>query len=171
VDIYLVAKPLALSSLPSHLAMAALHNILESMHNAHLPNPSMIIPLLSLFDTYSPDSSCISHRPPNPKYPIIFPLPERTSLTYSPIRGVLAWNWHDFVYIDDSKKGGSSPLGAVATHPVLDTRVKILVPSTPPSHTINRAELAGTDIGLQFGRTRLLNIQTTYTRSALSKAS
>jgi hypothetical protein len=28
--------------------------------------------------------------------------------------------------------------------------------STPPSHTVNRAELAGIDIGLQLGRTHLL---------------
>jgi ribonuclease HI len=62
----------------------------------------------------------------------------------------------DFVYTDGSKKGGSSPLGAAATHPASDTRIKILVTSTPPSHTINRAELAGIDIGLQLGHTHLL---------------
>jgi ribonuclease HI len=44
--------------------------------------------------------------------------------------------------------GGHSPLGAAATDPASDTRIKIMVNSTPPSHTINRAELAGTDIGL-----------------------
>ena len=31
-----------------------------------------------------------------------------------------------------------------------------MVTSTPPSHTINRAELAGIDIGLQLGHTHLL---------------
>jgi hypothetical protein len=34
--------------------------------------------------------------------------------------------------------------------------VKILVTSTPPSHTINRAELAGIAIGLRLGHTHLL---------------
>jgi ribonuclease HI len=32
-----------------------------------------------------------------------------------------------------------------------------MVTSTPPSHTLNRAELAGIDIGLQLGRTHLLS--------------
>jgi ribonuclease HI len=77
-------------------------------------------------------------------------------LTYPPTRGTLAWNWQDFVYTDGSNKGGSSPLGAAATHPASDTRIKILVTSTPPSHTMNRAELVGMDIGLQLGRTHLL---------------
>jgi ribonuclease HI len=77
-------------------------------------------------------------------------------LTYHPTRGTLAWNWQDFVYTDGSKRGGSSPLGAAATHPVSDAKIKILVTSTPPSHTINHAELAGIDIGLHLGRTHLL---------------
>jgi hypothetical protein len=48
------------------------------------------------------------------------------------------------------------PLRAADTHPASDTRIKILVTSTPPSHTINRAELAGIDIDLQPGHTHLL---------------
>jgi hypothetical protein len=35
VDIYLVANPLALSTLPSRTAMTALHNTLESIYNTH----------------------------------------------------------------------------------------------------------------------------------------
>ena len=54
VDIYLVANPLALSTLPSHAAMTALHNILESIYSTHLPNPTITIPPPHLFDTYSP---------------------------------------------------------------------------------------------------------------------
>jgi hypothetical protein len=41
-------------------------------------------------------------------------------------------------------------------HPSSDIRVKILLTSSPPSHTINRAEFAGIDIGLQLGHTPLL---------------
>jgi hypothetical protein len=37
-----------------------------------------------------------------------------------------------------------------------------MVISTPPFHTINRAELAGIDIGMQLGHTHLL----TYTMCA-----
>jgi hypothetical protein len=44
--------------------------------------------------------------------------------------------------------GDTSPLGAAATHPASGTRIKILVTSTPPSHTIDRVELACIDIGL-----------------------
>jgi hypothetical protein len=78
-------------------------------------------------------------------------------LTYITIKSFLARNWQDFVYTDGSKKGGSSPLGGPTTHPATDARVKIMVNSTPPSHTINsRAELAGIDIGLQLGHAYLL---------------
>jgi hypothetical protein len=56
---------------------------------------------------------------------------------------------------DGSKQGGSSPLGAAATHPASDTLVKILVTSTPPSHNTYRVELAGIDNGLQLGHTYL----------------
>jgi ribonuclease HI len=59
-------------------------------------------------------------------------------------------------YTDSSKKGGPSPLGAAATHPASDTRIQILVTFTPPIHTINRAEVAGIDIGLQIDHTHLL---------------
>jgi ribonuclease HI len=89
-------------------------------------------------------------------HPNSYPLPERKTLTYSPTRGDLSWIREDFVYTYGSKKGGPSPVGAAATHPASDTRIKILVTSTPPSHTINRAELAGIDIGLQIGHTHLL---------------
>jgi hypothetical protein len=54
------------------------------------------------------------------------------------------------------KKGSCSSLGVAATHLATDTHVKIQVTSTPPSHTINRAELVGTDLGLQIGHTHLL---------------
>jgi hypothetical protein len=58
---------------------------------------------------------------------------------------------------DASANRGPSPLGAAATHPASDTRIKILVNnSTPPSHTIKRAELAGIDIAIQLGHTHLL---------------
>jgi ribonuclease HI len=77
-------------------------------------------------------------------------------LTYPPTRGTLAWNWQDFVYTYGSKKGSSSSLGGAATHPVSETKIKILVTSTPPSHTINRAEISGIDIGLQLARIHLL---------------
>jgi ribonuclease HI len=77
-------------------------------------------------------------------------------LTYPSTKEILAWTWQDFVYTDGSKKGGNSPLGAAATLPASDTRIKILVTSTPLSHTINRAELASIDIGLQLGHTHLL---------------
>jgi hypothetical protein len=40
VDIYLIANPLALSTRPSHTAMTALHNTLESIYDIHLPNPN-----------------------------------------------------------------------------------------------------------------------------------
>jgi ribonuclease HI len=59
-------------------------------------------------------------------------------------------------YTNGSKKGGPSSLGAAATHPASDTRINILVTSTPLSRTINRAELAGIDICLQLGHTHLL---------------
>jgi ribonuclease HI len=136
--------------------MTALHSTLESIYNTQLPNPTIATPPTHLFHTYSPHSTGIYHIPPNPTHLITYPLPERTTLTYSPTRGELAWNWQDFGYRDGSKKGGPSPLGAAATHPASDSRIKILVSSTPPSHTINRAELAGIDIGLQIGHTLLL---------------
>jgi hypothetical protein len=66
-------------------------------------------------------------------------------------KGVRAWNWHDIVYTEGSKKGGSSPLRTLATHHAIDTRVKLMVNSSPSFHTINRAELTGMDIGLQVG--------------------
>jgi hypothetical protein len=98
VDIYLVANPLALSALPSHTTMTALHNTLESIYNTHLHNPSINIPPAPLFDTYSPHSGGIYHLPPHPTHPITYPMPERTTLTYSPNGGELAWNWQNFVY-------------------------------------------------------------------------
>jgi hypothetical protein len=104
VDIFLVATPLALYFLPSQTAMTALHNTLESIYNTHLPNPSITIPPPPLFDMYSPHSSGIYRFPPNSIHPITYPLPERTSLTYSPVRGVLAWDWQNFVYTVASKK-------------------------------------------------------------------
>jgi ribonuclease HI len=42
------------------------------------------------------------------------------------------------------------------SHTLPGTRIKITVTSTPPFHTINRAELTGIDIGLQLGHTHLL---------------
>jgi hypothetical protein len=45
-------------------------------------------------------------------------------------------------------------MGAAASHPATNRRVKILATSTPPSHTINLAELAGIDLGLQLCHTR-----------------
>jgi hypothetical protein len=62
--------------------------------------------------------------------------------------GFLDWNWQDFVRINGSKKEGSSPLGASTTHPATDTHVKIMVKLTSSSHTINRTELSGIDIGM-----------------------
>jgi hypothetical protein len=56
VDMYHVANPLALASLPSHSTMTALHNTLEYIYNTHLPNPSITISPPSLFDTYKPHS-------------------------------------------------------------------------------------------------------------------
>ena len=70
VDIYLVANPLALSTLPSHTAMTALHNTLESIYDTHLHNPTITIPPPHLLDTYSPHSAGIYHLPPNPTHPI-----------------------------------------------------------------------------------------------------
>jgi hypothetical protein len=93
VDIYLVANLLVLSALPSRAAKTALHNTLESIYETHLSNPTIIIPPPHLFDTYSPHSEGIYHFPLNPTHPITSPLPERTSLTYLPTRGELAWNW------------------------------------------------------------------------------
>jgi hypothetical protein len=57
IDIDLVANPLALSALPSHTAMTALHNTLESIYNTHLPNSTITIPPPHLLDTYSPHSA------------------------------------------------------------------------------------------------------------------
>jgi uncharacterized coiled-coil protein SlyX len=51
VDIYLVDNPLAISALPSHTAMTALHNTLESIYNTHLPNGTITTPPPHLFDT------------------------------------------------------------------------------------------------------------------------
>ena len=52
VDIYLVANTLALSALPSHTAMTALNNTLESIYDTHLPNPTITIPPPHLTDSY-----------------------------------------------------------------------------------------------------------------------
>jgi hypothetical protein len=54
------------------------------------------------------------------------------------------------------QKGRLLPPLAVVTHSASETRVRIMLTSTPPSHTINRAELAGIDIGLQLNHTCLL---------------
>jgi hypothetical protein len=54
VDIYLVTNTLALSTLPSHTAMTALHNTLETIYDTHLPNPTIAIPPPHLTDSYSP---------------------------------------------------------------------------------------------------------------------
>jgi ribonuclease HI len=54
------------------------------------------------------------------------------------------------------KRKATHTLGVAATHPASDTRIEIMVTSTPPSHTVNRAELASIDIGLQLGHTHLL---------------
>jgi hypothetical protein len=156
VDIYLVANPLALSSVTSHTAIIALHNTLESTYNTHLLNPSINTLPPSRFTHYSPLSSGIYRRPLNPTHTITYPIPARTSLTFSPTCGVLAWKCQYFINSDGSKKGGSSPLEATATHPTSDTCVKTMVISTPPSHTINRVELVGIDIGMQLGHTHLL---------------
>jgi hypothetical protein len=103
VDIYLVTNPLALSSFPSHTAMTALHNTLESIYNIHLPNPSITIPPPPLFDTNSPHSSNIYHLPPNSTHPALTASGAHVTKIL-PTRGVLAWDWHDFVYTDGSKK-------------------------------------------------------------------
>jgi ribonuclease HI len=72
------------------------------------------------------------------------------------MKGILDWNWHDFVHMNGSKKGSSSTLGAAATQPVTNAYVRIMVTSIPPSHTINSAELAGIEIDLQLNHTHLL---------------
>jgi hypothetical protein len=136
--------------------MTALHNTLDSIYNTQLTNPTITIPPPHHFDTYSPHSAGIDHLPPNPTQPITYPLPERTTMTYSPTRGELAWKWQDPVYTDGSMKGVPSPLGEAATHPASDTHIICLVTSTTPSHTLNRAELSGIDIGLQLGHTQPL---------------
>jgi hypothetical protein len=110
IDIYLLANLHAQASLPSHSAMNVLHDTLESIYNTHLPNPSITISTPSFVNTYSLHSSRIDHRFPNHTHPPTYPHPKRTSITHSPIGGVLAWNWQDFVYTYGSKKGGSSPL-------------------------------------------------------------
>ena len=66
VDIYLVANPLALSTLPSPTAMTALHNTLESIYDTHLPSPTITIPPPHLTDSYPPPSAGIYHLPPTP---------------------------------------------------------------------------------------------------------
>jgi hypothetical protein len=54
-DIYLIiATHLALSFQPSHTAMTALHNILESIYDIHLPTPSISTLPMSLCATYTP---------------------------------------------------------------------------------------------------------------------
>jgi hypothetical protein len=73
VDIYHVSSPLALSTLPSHAAMTALHNTLESIYDTHLPNPTIAVPPLHLFDTYSLHSAGIYHLPPSPTHPLLIP--------------------------------------------------------------------------------------------------
>jgi hypothetical protein len=45
----------------------------------------------------------------------------------------LARNKNLLAYTYGSKKGGSSPLGAAATHPASDIRIKLLATSTTPS--------------------------------------
>jgi hypothetical protein len=92
VDIYLVANPLALSALPSHAAVTALHNTLESIYDTHLSIPTITIPPPHLLDTYSPHSAGIYHLLLNPTHPLLIGLPKRTKLTYSPTRVELAWN-------------------------------------------------------------------------------
>jgi ribonuclease HI len=154
-DIYLVANPLTLSALPSHTAMTALHNTLEPICNIHLPNHSVTVPpppLLTLTH-HTPQATTVF--PLTPLTPSLTPF-RSARLTNSPTKGELARNWQDLVYTDGFKKGGPYSLGTAATHPASDTRVKILVTSTPPSHTINRVELAGINVGLQVGHTHLL---------------
>jgi hypothetical protein len=65
-------------------------------------------------------------------------------MAVGPVCRYLAYHRFHFLYTDDSKKGGSA-----ATQPATDTRVKVLVHSNPPYHTIKRAELAGINIGMQ----------------------
>jgi hypothetical protein len=50
-----------------------------------------------------------------------------------------------------------APQGAGATHPSTNTPLKILVTSTPPTHTIYRAELAAIDPGLKLDHHALLS--------------
>jgi hypothetical protein len=78
VDIYLVAHPLALSTLPSHTAMSPLHNTLESIYDTHLPNLTITIPPPDLTDTYSPHSAGIYLHPPNPTHTPL-PTPSRNA--------------------------------------------------------------------------------------------
>jgi hypothetical protein len=75
---------------------------------------------------------------------------------YLPLSCDLAHDWTFFVYTDGSKKWGSDPLGAAATHPSSRTSIKILVTSTPPTHTMNRAELAAKDLKFKLGHSALL---------------
>jgi hypothetical protein len=70
VDIYLIAKPLALASLPSHTHVIAFHNTLESIYNIHLPSPCITISPPFPFTDYAPHSSDIHHRPLNATHPI-----------------------------------------------------------------------------------------------------
>jgi hypothetical protein len=71
VDIYLIAKPLALSALHSHTTMTALHNTLESIYNTHLPNPTITKLKLKLFTTIPVRTGCRLWAPP-------FAMPYRT---------------------------------------------------------------------------------------------
>jgi hypothetical protein len=109
VDIYLVANPLALSTLPSHAAMTALHNTLESIYNTHIPNPpSLYIPPPHLLDTFSPHTAGIYHLPPNPTHPITYPLPERMQLTYPPPEALLLGTGRT-LYTHTARKKGARP--------------------------------------------------------------
>jgi hypothetical protein len=90
------------------------------------------------------------------------------------LSGTDFWRYLDEAYTSVPGSGGSNPLhaipcvhglsssqlGAAATHPATDTHVKIMVSSTPPSHTTIRAELACIDVDLQLGHTHLLTDST-----------
>jgi hypothetical protein len=61
------------------------------------------------------------------------------------------------VEVNTDAPASAPPSGTAADAPPAGvTRVKTLVTSTPPSHTINRAKLAGIDVGLQLCHTHLL---------------
>jgi hypothetical protein len=146
-----------MTTLPLHLSPTTLHIILEPLYIAHLSFPMNLThhPRNAIFASYTPHSSGMYHLHPNPTHPFTSPLPDRLAPTLVPTVGVLNWNWQDFVYVSCSKKKSSSPLGAAAAHPAATSCIKILVRSTP-LHPIDRAELAGIDIGLPRGHEHLL---------------